>query len=94
MSTSDRQADPPPAGGAFDLDVSSWPELPRVGGVFVTGTDTEVGKTVVAGAIARYLRRAGHDVEVFKPAASGCRHARGTLVSADADCVLPGLPAK
>ncbi len=40
-------------------------------GVFVTGTGTEVGKTVVAAAIARTARTAGARVAVFKPAVSG-----------------------
>ncbi len=40
-------------------------------GIFVTGTDTGVGKTVVAGALAAYLRRQGVRVGVMKPIASG-----------------------
>jgi dethiobiotin synthetase len=40
-------------------------------GLFVTGTGTEVGKTVVASAIARELAEAGERVAVFKPAVSG-----------------------
>jgi dethiobiotin synthetase len=40
-------------------------------GVFVTGTGTEVGKTVVAAAIARTLAMEGRDVAVFKPAVTG-----------------------
>jgi dethiobiotin synthetase len=40
-------------------------------GVFVTGTGTEVGKTVVAAAIARTLAAAGKTVAVFKPAVTG-----------------------
>lgn len=40
-------------------------------GVFVTGTGTEVGKTVAAAAIARTLAAAGHNVAVFKPAVTG-----------------------
>jgi dethiobiotin synthetase len=40
-------------------------------GVFVTGTGTEVGKTVVAAAIARTRAAAGQKVAVFKPAVSG-----------------------
>lgn len=40
-------------------------------GVFVTGTGTEVGKTVVAAAIARSHATAGERVAVFKPAVSG-----------------------
>jgi dethiobiotin synthetase len=42
-----------------------------VDGVFVTGTGTEVGKTVVAGVIARTAADAGRRVTVFKPAISG-----------------------
>jgi dethiobiotin synthetase len=40
-------------------------------GVFVTGTGTEVGKTVVAAVLARAARAAGARVSVFKPAVSG-----------------------
>jgi dethiobiotin synthetase len=40
-------------------------------GVFVTGTGTEVGKTVVAAVIARSLAAAGRRVAVFKPAVTG-----------------------
>jgi dethiobiotin synthetase len=40
-------------------------------GWFVTGTDTGVGKTVVACALVRALRRAGRDVGVMKPAETG-----------------------
>jgi dethiobiotin synthetase len=42
-----------------------------VDGVFVTGTGTEVGKTVVAAAIARTEAAAGRRVAVFKPALTG-----------------------
>lgn len=40
-------------------------------GVFVTGTGTEVGKTVIAAAIARTLATQGKRVAVFKPAVTG-----------------------
>lgn len=40
-------------------------------GVFVTGTDTGVGKTVVAAALAAALREAGVQVRALKPVASG-----------------------
>jgi dethiobiotin synthetase len=40
-------------------------------GLFVTGTGTEVGKTVVAAALARTARASGARVAVFKPAVSG-----------------------
>jgi dethiobiotin synthetase len=41
-------------------------------GLFITGTDTEVGKTYVAAAIARSLVAAGCRVGIYKPVASGC----------------------
>ena len=40
-------------------------------GVFVTGTGTGVGKTVVAGALAARLRAGGERVAVFKPVLTG-----------------------
>ncbi|MEI5907497.1 dethiobiotin synthase [Bacillus spongiae] len=40
-------------------------------GIFVTGTDTEIGKTFITGGIAAALKEAGHDVGVFKPMLSG-----------------------
>ncbi|HEV7616079.1 MAG TPA: dethiobiotin synthase [Solirubrobacterales bacterium] len=40
-------------------------------GVFVTGTGTEVGKTVVAAALARTFAASGRRVAVFKPAVTG-----------------------
>lgn len=40
-------------------------------GIFVTGTSTEVGKTVVAAVIARTLAVEGKRVAVFKPAVTG-----------------------
>lgn len=69
----------------FDFDVSAWPALPRLKGLLVVGTDTGVGKTLIAGAIARQLLRHRRQVEVFKPAATGCRHDREGLVSEDAE---------
>lgn len=56
----------------------------RIPGLFITGTDTAVGKTYVAAMIARSLKAAGHRVGVYKPAASGCRLDGGQLVSDDA----------
>ena len=42
-----------------------------VRGLFVTGTDTDVGKTAVAVAILRHLVAAGQRVGAYKPVASG-----------------------
>lgn len=53
-------------------------------GLFITGTDTEIGKTYVTALVARSLVSAGHRVGVYKPAASGCSHRDGKLISDDA----------
>jgi len=42
-----------------------------VKGLFIAGTDTSVGKTVVAAAIAFAMKRRGLDVGVMKPLQSG-----------------------
>jgi dethiobiotin synthetase len=44
--------------------------MPR--GLFVTGTDTEVGKTLVACALIHAFRRTGLRVAAMKPVAAGC----------------------
>jgi dethiobiotin synthetase len=56
----------------------------RIPGLFITGTDTDVGKTYVAALIARRLVADGRRVGVYKPAASGCLCKNGILVSDDA----------
>ncbi len=53
-------------------------------GLFITGTDTEIGKTYVGALIVRALVAAGHRVGVYKPAASGCAWQGNQLVSDDA----------
>ncbi|MGH2771469.1 MAG: dethiobiotin synthase, partial [Actinomycetota bacterium] len=47
------------------------PEIIAAGGVFVTGTDTGVGKTVVAAALSRSLMAAGIVVGAMKPIQTG-----------------------
>jgi dethiobiotin synthetase len=55
-------------------------------GWFITGTDTGVGKTVVAGALAMLVREHGRKVAAFKPVATGCRRdVRLGLVCEDAE---------
>ncbi|MDD3295201.1 MAG: dethiobiotin synthase [Geobacteraceae bacterium] len=53
-------------------------------GVFVTGTDTGVGKTIVSAAIARHLHNKGLRVGVMKPVTSGSTVTGGAPVSEDA----------
>jgi dethiobiotin synthetase len=54
-------------------------------GIFVTGTDTGVGKTIVAATLARILRLRGVNVGVMKPVTSGCVERNGELISEDAE---------
>ena len=52
--------------------------------LFVTGTDTEIGKTVVATGIVSAGVNAGYRVAGLKPVAAGCETVDGTLVNDDA----------
>ena len=65
-------------------------------GLFVVGTDTGVGKTRVASAIARSWRESGRRVGVLKPVASGAEFRDGHLISSDTreliDAVGGGIP--
>ncbi len=54
-------------------------------GLLITGTDTGVGKTVIAGAIGQWLHKDGQRVAVLKPVATGCVRRREGLVSEDAE---------
>jgi dethiobiotin synthetase len=51
---------------------------------FVTGTDTEIGKTWVSCALVRHLAERGHSVAVMKPLASGCERTDEGLRNEDA----------
>ena len=53
-------------------------------GIFVTGTDTDVGKTVVACALTRGLTSLGLRVAVMKPVASGSVRTTAGLRNPDA----------
>ncbi len=52
--------------------------------LFITGTDTEIGKTVVSCGIVRGLVTAGYRVAAFKPVASGCAQTAAGLRNEDA----------
>lgn len=80
---------------SFDLPPRDKP------GLFITATDTGVGKTVITCAIADILVRLGLRVGVCKPFATGARSEREGLVSDDAqalayfsqfDPAIGGLP--
>ena len=52
-------------------------------GLFITGTDTGVGKTRVTAALARHLLRQGRAVRVSKPVATGAVEQAGRLACDD-----------
>ena len=52
--------------------------------LFITGTDTDAGKTLVACTLATVLRGAGHKVAVAKPLAAGAEFCGGQLRNDDA----------
>lgn len=53
-------------------------------GIFITGTDTGVGKTLIAGGLAAFCRSIGMNVGVMKPVESGCARREGELQPDDA----------
>jgi dethiobiotin synthetase len=53
-------------------------------GIFITGTDTGVGKTYIAERLVSGFRDKGIDVGVMKPAETGCHHRAGRLIPRDA----------
>jgi dethiobiotin synthetase len=53
-------------------------------GYFITGTDTNVGKTWATAALMHYFRNQGKSVIGMKPVASGCNVRNGVLVNDDA----------
>jgi len=53
-------------------------------GYFIVGTDTGVGKTIVAGGIAALYRDMDFNVGVMKPIATGCKSENASLLSEDA----------
>jgi dethiobiotin synthetase len=58
-------------------------------GVFITATDTSVGKTTVAAGLVGFLKKQGVNVGVMKPVASGAvERESGTLVSQDAQTLV------
>lgn len=52
-------------------------------GLFITGTDTGVGKSMITGALAGLLRKQGINIGVMKPVETGCLHDDGSFYPAD-----------
>jgi dethiobiotin synthetase len=67
--------------------------MSRVRGIFVTGTDTGVGKTVVTGGLVRTLRQAEIDAVPMKPVQTGCALGLCGLTAPDLElaCRIAGI---
>ncbi len=57
-------------------------------GIFITGTDTGVGKTAVTAGLAGALKYKGYNVGVMKPVQSGAGSRNGRLFSQDAEFLV------
>jgi len=57
-------------------------------GMFITGTDTGIGKTVVSCAILAKLKQMGLMVQGMKPIASGCELTKDGLRNEDAEALI------
>ncbi len=62
---------------AFESSKSDKP------GFFVTGTDTEVGKTLISGALITHLKKQHTVVAAFKPVVAGLRDIAGKMCNED-----------
>jgi dethiobiotin synthetase len=63
-------------------------------GIFITGTDTGVGKTAVAAGLASALKKRGYDVGVMKTVQSGALERNGKLYSQDAEFMMKALDTR
>jgi dethiobiotin synthetase len=61
-------------------------------GLFVTGTDTGVGKTLFSAALLLRLGEANVCAAACKPVSAGCRRESGRLVNADAELLAWAAP--
>jgi dethiobiotin synthase len=58
-------------------------------GIFIAGTGTDVGKTVVTAGVFRWLRQHSSSAMVMKPVQTGCRVGEdGRMIAPDIDFVL------
>lgn len=61
---------------------------------FVTGTDTEIGKTLISGALLHALGQAGVRAAGMKPVAAGAEERDGVLRNEDVDFLYEAAPLK
>src|SRR3990172_11863935 len=63
-------------------------------GIFITGTDTNIGKTVIAAGLAGALKNKGYSVGVMKAVQSGAGIRNGKLYSPDAELMMQVIETK
>jgi dethiobiotin synthetase len=62
--------------------------------IFITGTDTDVGKTLFTAALICALQNKQQSVMAFKPVAAGCELENGQLKNNDALILIEALANK
>ena len=67
-------------------------KLNRQRRIFITGTDTEVGKTLFTTALIKALTQASVPVMAVKPVAAGCEMLAGEAKNEDALAIIEALP--
>lgn len=67
--------------------------MKKPNGIFITGTDTGVGKTIISAALLCVLKSNGVDAVYMKPAQTGCRVRGKRLIAPDLElvCSLAGI---
>ena len=60
----------------------------KSGGIFITGTDTGVGKTIISVALLYAFKESGLDCVYMKPVQTGCFRKSGKLIAPDLEFVL------
>lgn len=63
-------------------------------GIFITGSDTEVGKTYVGARLVNSLLQAGTDIQARKPVESGCELRGEGLIPADGNAYYDAMSQK
>lgn len=63
-------------------------------GIFITGTDTSIGKTVIAAGIAGAMQNKGYSVGVMKAVQSGAGIRNARLYSPDAEFMMQVIETK
>ena len=62
--------------------------------IFITGTDTDVGKTVICAGLAAALKKRNIDVGVMKPVATGVNNRNSKFISSDVEFLIKASEVK